>query len=352
MANFEKENIEIEAIACAVPKKREINKENKIFTTIEVEDFIKTTGVEEFRVAPHEVTTSDLAYAAANELFTSSKISRDEIDILIFVSQTPDYLFIPNTAPILQHKLGLSMSCMSFDVPLGCSGFVYGLNIASSLLSNKSLRKALVICGDTPSKTQYYKDKSVAMLFGDAVSAVILTRSNSESKISFSMGSDGSGYKAIMIPDGGYRSPFNNKSLDIEQGKDGNYRRACDVVLDGMDVFSFGITRAPKSVKEILTFSNIEINTIDFFVFHQANLMMNELIRKKLKIPIEKVPYSIIKYGNTSSASIPLTIVTELGPRFSYSNINILACGFGVGLSWGSMIFKLSNTLILPIIEL
>ena len=352
MANFVNENIVIEAIACAIPQKREINKNNPNFTSNEVDDFVKTTGVQEFRVAPDGMTTSDMAYAAANELLCSTKIPREEIDILIFVSQTPDYLFIPNTAPILQNKLGLSNKCMAFDIPLGCSGFVYGLSIASTLLTNKSLKKALVICGDTPSKTQYYKDKSVAMLFGDAVSATIITRTNNLSNISFSLGSDGSGSKAIMIPDGGYRNPFNNKSLDIVKGLDGNYRRGCDVILDGMDVFSFGISRAPKSVNEILNFCNIDINLVDYFVFHQANFMMNELIRKKLKIPIEKVPYSIMKYGNTSSASIPLTIVTELGPKFSCTNKNILACGFGVGLSWGSMIFTLSETQILPIIEL
>lgn len=352
MANFINENIVIEAIACAIPKKKEINTENSNFTSNEIDDFIKTTGVQEFRVAPNDMTTSDMAYAAAEELLIATKIPREEIDILIFVSQTPDYLYIPNTAPILQNKLGLSIKCMSFDMPLGCSGFVYGLSIASTLLTTKSLKKALVICGDTPSKTQYYKDKSVAMLFGDAVSATILTRTDTVSNISFSLGTDGSGYKAIMIPDGGYRNPFNDKSLDIVKGTDGNYRRSCDVILDGMDVFSFGISRAPKSVNEILNFCNIDINSIDYFVFHQANFMMNELIRKKLKLPIEKVPYSIMKYGNTSSASIPLTIVTQLGPNFSYTNKIILTCGFGVGLSWGSMIFNLTETKILPIIEL
>ena len=232
------------------------------------------------------------------------------------------------------------------------SGFVYGLSIASALLSNNQFRKALVICGDTPSKTQYFKDKSVAMLFGDAASATILTRSIESSTITFSLGSDGSGYDAIMIPEGGYRNPFNENSLNIELGEDGNFRRACDVKLDGMDVFSFGITRAPKTVNEVLNYANVLNEDIDYFIFHQANYMMNEFIRKKLKIPIEKMPYSIMKYGNTSSTSIPLTIASELGPSHSYSEKKILACGFGVGLSWGSSIFDLSETLIFPLLEI
>ena len=352
MANFSINNIQMKGIAVAVPKTKKVNLDNAYFSKEDVEKFIATTGVSEFRIADKTTTTSDLGFEAAQQLISEMNIDTNDIDVLIFVSQTPDYLNIPNTAPLLQNKLGLPRTCLAFDLPLGCSGFVYGLSTIASYMQNPAFKKGLLICGDTPSKIVGNEDKSATLLFGDATAAILLEREESNSIMHFSLGSDGSGYKAIIINDGGARNPFNENSLALVDYGDGIKRNQCELALDGMDVFSFGITEAPKSVKELMAFADINTEAIDFAVFHQANKMMNEMIRKKLKLEIEKVPYSLDKFGNTSSASIPVTMVTELKNQLRNGKNKLLFCGFGVGLSWGSCYLTTENLTILDLIEI
>ena len=352
MANFKIQNVSLTGIAVAVPKTKKVNLENPFFSKEDVEKFTSTTGVSEFRIADIATTTSDLGFEAAEKLISEMNIDKTDIDVLIFVSQTPDYLNIPNTAPLLQNKLGLPKTCLSFDLPIGCSGFVYGLSILASYMQNPAFKKGLLICGDTLSKIIGNEDKSATLLFGDAVAATILERVESNGEIHFSLGSDGSGYKAIIINDGGARNPFNENSLAVVDYGDGIKRNQCELALDGMDVFSFGITQAPRSVKELMTFADISTSAIDFAVFHQANKMMNEMIRKKLKLETEKVPYSLDKYGNTSSASIPVTMVTELKNQLRNGENRLIFCGFGVGLSWGSCYLTTKNLTVLDLIEM
>lgn len=352
MANFKIQNVSLKGIAVAVPKTKKVNLDNAFFSKEDVEKFTATTGVSEFRISDAATTTSDLGFEAAQHLISEMNIDKNEIDVLIFVSQTPDYLNIPNTAPLLQSKLGLSKSCLSFDLPLGCSGFVYGLSTLASYMQNPAFKKGLLICGDTPSKIVGNEDKSATLLFGDAAAAILLEREESNSEMYFSLGTDGSGYKAIIINDGGARNPFNENSLAVVDYGDGIKRNQCELALDGMDVFSFGITQAPKSVKELMAFADIRTEEVDFAVFHQANKMMNEMIRKKLKFEIEKVPYSLDKFGNTSSASIPITMVTELKNQLRKGQNKLLFCGFGVGLSWGSCYLSTENLTVLDLIEM
>jgi 3-oxoacyl-[acyl-carrier-protein] synthase-3 len=167
----------------------------------------------------------------------------------------------------------------------------------------------------------------------------------------FHFGTDGSGYDAIIIPDGGYRNPFNEESLGEHTIEEGIIRNKSQLVLQGMDVFAFGIDKAPKSIVQLQEFFTIDDKTVDYYIFHQANLFMNEKIRKKLKLPQEKVPYSLKNFGNTSSASIPLTIVTELQSNCTNKPQSIIACGFGVGLSWGSVHFSLNSITCSHLIE-
>lgn len=352
MANFKIQNVALTGIAVAVPITKKVNLENPFISKDDIEKFTATTGVSEFRIANTTTTTSDLGFEAAQKLISEMNIDKKDIDVLIFVSQTPDYLNVPNTAPILQDRLGLSKSCLSFDLPLGCSGFVYGLSTLASYMQNPAFKKGLLICGDTPSKIVGNEDKSATLLFGDAAAATILERKETNSGIHFNLGSDGSGYKAIIINDGGSRNPFNENSLDVIDYEEGIRRNQCELALDGMDVFSFGITQPPKSVKELMVFANINTDEIDFAVFHQANKMMNEMIRKKLKLEIEKVPYSLDKFGNTSSASIPVTMVTELKNQLQNSTNKLLLCGFGVGLSWGSCYLQTEKLTVLDLIEI
>jgi 3-oxoacyl-[acyl-carrier-protein] synthase III len=271
--------------------------------------------------------------------------------MLVFVSQSPDY-YLPVTSAILQNKLGLSTKCVAFDLTLGCSGYIYGLSTVASYMSLGKIKKGILLCGDTPSKSCNPRDKSVAMLFCDSATATALEYDETASDLKFSLGTDGSGYKAIIIPEGGYRTPINENTLIEKEYEDGMIRNGCNLFLDGMEVFSFGITQAPKSVKELSEFAGLDPKMMDAVVFHQANKMMNEMIRKKLKLEVEQVPYSLENFGNTSSASIPITMVTQMQQKLSTTSNKLMLCGFGVGLSWGTCYVETNNLVIPNLIEI
>ncbi len=351
MANIIFTNISIIGMSLCLPQKVMVNKENKNFPEIEIDNFIKHVGVKQFRVADNHCTAADLGFKAADKLLNDLKMDKSTIDLLVFVSQTPDYNCIPNTSPILQHKLGLSKSTICLDLPLGCSGFTTGLSLIASYLQNENINRALLICAETSSKALNILDKSVSLLFGDAASAIILESNADKNSMICNTGNDGSGYEAIIIPDGGYRNPFSEKTLMEKEFEGGLKRRDCELSLNGMDVFSFGISQAPKTVKELYQFGNIENNDVDYAIFHQANKMMNEMIRKKLKLDEAKVPYSLELYGNTSSVSIPLTMITQLKNKLQTQKLRLLLCGFGVGLSWTTCYITTDKIFISDIIE-
>jgi len=351
MATFSVNNIAIKGISCCVPKNTERNIDLDILTQEEIQKFIDATGVEERRIVTKEICTSDLCCEAAEKLIKDLNWQKEEIEILVFVSQTADYI-LPVSAAILQDRLGLSTNCIAFDVPLGCSGYVYGISIIASMMKATGIKKGLLLAGDTSSKLLSKSDKSTIPLFGDGGSATAFELDEEADNLLFDLGTDGSGYKAIMIPDGGSRNRINQDSLKVVNIEEGISRNACNLVLDGMDVFGFGISQAPKTVNKLIEKFEIDKDAIDHFVFHQANLMMNKMIVKKLKLPVEKVPYSLKGFGNTSSTTIPLTIVTELKESLANNNKDLIVCGFGVGLSWGTAKIKLDNVVISDLIEI
>lgn len=346
MAFLTIKNVQVTGIAGCVPKKSEENRGNNVFDSLEdSEKFINSTGVERRRIADEHETTSDLCFLATEKLLSELNWDRNSIDCIIFVSQTPDYI-LPATSCILQSRLQLPEECYALDISLGCSGWVYGMSVISSLLSIGSMKRGLLLCGDTTLKPVSKKDKSAYPLFGDAGTVTALKYSESES-MTFHLATDGSGYDAIIIPDGGYRNPFTVNSLNYDEIEPGISRNRLQTILNGMDVFSFGISKAPQTVKKLLEYIDIGIEDVDYYTFHQANLFMNEKIRKKLKLTEEKVPYSLKNFGNTSSASIPLTLITELRENLQTKKLKHVACGFGVGLSWGSVYFE-TNSLVVP----
>ncbi|MFV0470502.1 MAG: 3-oxoacyl-ACP synthase III family protein [Paludibacteraceae bacterium] len=337
------ENVKISGISACVPEQVEACRDFSLFSESEAEIFSKTTGVERRRKAHSNVCASDLCQKSAEELIYQLGWDKTDVDCLIFVTQTPDY-YLPATSCVLQEKLGLSKDCYTLDVSLGCSGWVYALSVISSLMSHGSLKKGLLLSGDTILKFCSTTDKSTYPLFGDAGSATALEfTGNKEDFFNFSFNTDGSGYKAIMIEDGGFRNPVTENSFEKQIKGDGISRNKLELILEGMDVFSFGISKAPKSVKDLSEHFNLDLEKQDYFIFHQANLFMNEKIRKKLALPEEKVPYSLRDFGNTSSATIPLTMVTQIRQALIESKLSNIACGFGVGLSWGTCHFKTEN---------
>jgi 3-oxoacyl-[acyl-carrier-protein] synthase-3 len=352
MANFSIHNVALNGIAVCVPKRKEHNRDLDILSSEDIDKFISTTGVETRRIVEDNICTSDLCLAAAEKLISDLSWDKNDIEILVFVSQTSDYT-LPVTSAILQDRLGLSQNCIAFDVPLGCSGYTYGLSIITGMMTSAKLKKGILLVGDTISRIISKTDKSTMPLFGDAGSATCLSYDESTAPIHFNLGSDGSGYKSIMVESGGFRNQASKDSFESEIISEGIERNKMQLSLEGMDVFSFGISQAPKTIKALVDFFQIDLDRIDFFVFHQANLMMNKMIVKKLKLPAEKIPYSLKEFGNTSSASIPLTIVNHISQEKPNSFTgNLILCGFGVGLSWGTCFIKMKNTLISQLIEI
>ena len=351
MALLTVKNVRVSGIAGCVPIKSEENRGLKVFDSIEdSEKFMSSTGVERRRIAEDCVTTSDMCYHAAEKIIAELNWEKESIDCLIFVTQTPDYI-LPATSCILQNRLQLSEECYTLDVSLGCSGWVYGMSVLANLLSNGDMKRGLLMCGDTTLKPVSKIDKSAYPLFGDAGTATALEYSENQ-VMKFHMATDGSGYEAIIIPDGGYRNPFTEASLVYEQIEPGISRNKLQTILNGMDVFSFGISKAPQTVNKLLAYAEVSTEEVDYFTFHQANLFMNEKIRKKLKLGPEKVLYSLKNFGNTSSASIPMTMVTEQKDDLKSKKLKHVACGFGVGLSWGSVYFETDRIVIPELVEI
>lgn len=348
MAFFTTHNVQIDGIVSCVPKTAELVRDCECLSEEDAVKLSASTGIYERRISTAGICTSDLCVMAAEHLIKALEWEKNEIEALIFVTQTPDYV-LPATSPIIQNRLGLNTHCFTLDISLGCSGYVYGLITLTNLMAAGNIKKALLLVGDTITKICSPSDKSTYPLFGDAGTATALSYSVTAPPMFANLYSDGRGYKSIIIDHGGSRNPFNDSSLQAQEVSTGISRSPSHLVLEGMDVFSFGISKAPEAVRELLGNFNISQDSVDFYVFHQANMMMNEKIRKKLGIPAEKVPYSLEKFGNTSCATIPHTIVTELKSRLS--NSKLVLCGFGVGLSWGAVYVESNGIKHLDLIE-
>lgn len=349
MAFFSFNNIKISAVACSVPT--QIVKSSDyydLFGKDSVDKFIEMTGVYEHRKALENQTASDFGYVAARKIIQEKKINVEEIGALVFGAHSFDYRR-PATACVLHKRLGLSKDCVAFDVSLGCSAFVYCVQTASSLMINSDIDKALVIVGETMTKMVHPEDKASVMLFGDGGGAVLLEKTNENSKISGILKTDGCGYKAIIAPAGGFRNMYASTKTFV--WNDGNKRTLYNTIMNGADVFSFTISDVPKTIKEFLEKSNTTVEDYDIFAFHQANKFIHKQLSKKIKIDFDKMPLCLDRFGNTSAPAIPLTLCDFVGTDSSDQLMNVLMCGFGVGLSWGVLSAKINKKNIYPIIE-
>lgn len=349
MAILKFNNVGIKAVASCVPSKVESN-ENLTYL-IPAEDIRKTidnVGIAERRYADADTCSSDLCFKAAQKLIEDNAIEPESIDLLIFLSQTPDY-HQPATSPLLQYRLGLPKTCATLDVSLACSGYVYGLSMAFAYASIPGIRNVLLLVGETMSKTVSQKDKVSTPLFGDAGTATLVCKGDFGESV-FSLNSDGSGTDVIKMPYGGYRQPSCAEGFVEHTDDDGNLRSGEQFFMDGMAVFNFGIKEEPRDIKKLLTECGLTVDEIDLLIYHQANKFMTDFFSKKLKVPQTKTPYCLYKYGNTSSASIPLTISSELHEGYPERAKTILS-GFGAGLSWGSALVNLSLCNVSPVIE-
>ena len=339
----------IAGMSCAVPKRKfsNLHPDNieDFSADYRPEDFVASTGVEEGRDTV-TLTTSDLCYEAADKLINELGWERSEIEALIFVSQTPDYP-MPCSACILQDRLALSKECYAYDCTLGCSGWVYGMSQVLSSLHAGTIKKALLLCGESHKISEYYP---LDPLFGSAGTATAIEYKVGEKPFYCHYGTDGSGYDAIIIPNGGTRNPVTPETFEKKM-YEGKMMNGIQAHMKGIDVFGFGISTAPKSIKKLAARYEFDYMDADYIVLHQANMKMNNTIVKKLKIDPAKAPSSMRYFANTSSASIPLTMVTQISEALRTKPTKLICCGFGVGLSWGTIAFETSNVIIPDLVE-
>lgn len=348
MAYIKFNDVGISAISACVPKNVNSNTNlNYLIPADEIDKTINTIGIKEKRYASESVCASDLCIKAAEKLFTDNGILKESIDILLFLSQTPDYR-IPATSPVIQSRLGLPNTVACLDLSLGCSGYVYALSTAFAYASLPSVNRVLLLVGETFSKITSPFDKVNAPLYGDAGTATLIEKGNFGDS-HFDLFSDGSGKDAVIIKAGGFRQPVTCENLELLEVEDGNKRSENQIFMDGMDVFNFAMRVVPKGIRELTAKANIDLSEIDYLLFHQANKFMTDFFVKKLKFDINKVPYCLHKFGNTSSASIPLTIVSELENKLERSHV--IMTGFGAGLSWGTVYLNFFNCKVSSLIE-
>ena len=336
-------NVRIVGLSSAVPAKvEEVHSLTRLFSQEEAEKFIASTGVVSRHVS-RKLLSSDLCVAAAERVIEDIGWEKSSIDGLVVVTQCPDFSR-PSNATLIQDRLGLSKECAALCISFGCSGWIYGMQSASGLIA-MGLRRVLLCCGEG---IQAYNplDKSTYPLFGSVGTCTALEFDETASDIKFHLGTDGSGWRALHMPDGGYRNPFNEKSLELQEFEGGIRRTRLNTALEGMDVFTFGITQPPKSIKALCEHFAIDINGIDYLLLHQANKFLNSKIAKKVKVPEEKCPHNIEEFGNSSSGTLPCLMVTRLRRELESANLKMIGCAFGVGLSWGSIYFETNKPVV------
>ena len=350
MAHTRFEDVKITGVAGAVPADVVDNTtDHPEVDAVEAEKTVKLTGVRTYRKAHSDICSADLCHAAASNLLEQMSIDPGTIDALLFVTQTPDYR-MPSTACILQDRLSCSTDTLAYDINLGCSGYVYGLYTACSLIRGGGLQRVLVLCGDTQTKLCHAEDKNVNFLLGDGGSATLLEACDGTSPITILLKTDGSGYRNLYIPAGGFRIPSSEETREVRTQVDGGTRSLEHMFMDGMGVFNFSVTSVVRTIQEFMQDHDIAGDQVDYMFLHQANKFMTDKIARKLKISSDRVPYSMDRYGNTSSASIPITMAHHFSTVASSSDRCILS-GFGVGLSWGVADISLTSVFCPPILE-
>lgn len=332
------DGVTIRGIATAAPTRTVYTDEFRaFFDDKEIDRFTEGVGIRERRYANPKQTASDLCFVAAKAL-TEKYGTGDDIDALIFATQTPDYC-MPSTAFVLQHRLGIKQDCLAFDVNLGCSAFVTCVYAISGMIRSGMIRRALLLLGDVKQEHPVTEDHSESMMYGDAGSAVLIEAGTDS--VCGMIRSDGSGFKTLIAPYPGTRYPVTVGGVECREFRE---------IMDGNEVFLFAITKVPRLFKEFFAFFGTDNSDYDYFILHQANTMIIEKIVKKLKVDREKAPISIDRYGNTNGASIPVTICDAFGCDQSGRNLRLITSGFGIGLSYGVVSFDINTDDVLPVI--
>lgn len=302
-----------------------------------VEKVASKIGIKQRYIAASNETALDMAVKAAEKLFNEHNIIKDTIDFILLCTQSPDY-FLPTSACVIQDRLGLSKSCGAVDFNLGCSGFVYGLSLAKGLIAGNIAKNVLLLTSETYSKHIHPKDKSNRTIFGDAAAATLVSNDGIAKILDFALGSDGSGADNLIVKSGGMRQPVKSGEISFDDGNNpisGDY-----LYMNGSEIFSFTLESVPLLVEDTLMKNGINKESINLFVFHQANKHMLNFLRKKIKIEEDKFYYYLENVGNTVSSTIPIALYEAIKDKSIQKKNNVLIAGFGVGYSWGGAILE------------
>lgn len=332
----------ISAISYYLPDRIYTNAEyyNEFPEALNGKSSLEKVGVKQRHIARPDETASELALAAGEKLFAEHGINRNSIDFLVLCINEPDY-YTPTTACVLQERLKLPKTCGAFDYNLGCSGFVYGLGIASGLLHSMGARNILLITTSVLSHTFHKRDRSSWFVFGDGAAATLITATGEEPGIGpFVYGTDGKGEGKIIVRDGGARNPIGPGSYDDIKDEFGNITSRANFYMDGTGILLFTLKTVPALIQQVLDKAQLQLDDIDLFVFHQANAYMNDTIRKKIGIPEEKFVHCIENTGNTVASTIPIALYeSQMNGRLK-PGMRVLVAGFGTGLSWAATIVR------------
>jgi 3-oxoacyl-[acyl-carrier-protein] synthase-3 len=326
-----KSNIKIEAIEYCLGEKMEsgsdLKRDNPDWR---IDDIESKTGISTRWIAHENTTAVDLACNACEKIF--KKISKDSIDTLIFVTQSPDYI-LPSSSCIIQDRVLLSTTTKCFDINLGCSGFIYALSVAVAYINSDFSKNVLIVCADTYSKYIDKNDRTNRPIFSDAASAIVVTSSNNNTVGPFEFGTDGSGYEKLIVRDGASKSSHscNNKTPKL--------------YMDGASVFMFTMSTVPESVNKLLNNHEMDKDKIDMYVFHQASKIVLKNLQRVLGITDNKMYMDIDSIGNTVSSSIPIALKNADKKSMISDDNLIIISGFGVGLSWGACLLSWNKLL-------
>ena len=338
-------NLNIKSIATCVPQNVfEVESLKDQYDEKRIKRIIKSTGIKRMRITTTTTTASDLCFKAAEKLFETT--DKNEIDSIIFISNTPDYIS-PPTSCVLQHRLGLSENIVAFDINYGCSGYIYGIFQAALLINSGSCKKVLLCAGSADSKLVNKKDKALSAVVGDAGSATIIEKG--EIDFSFSIKTFGSGYKSLIVEAGGSRLTSTKDTFIELEDEDGNIRHKNNFFMNGLDIMNFALKEVPIIINDVLKEVQWSKDEVELFAFHQPNKLILDYLKKIIKIEDEKMPIGLELYGNTSTTAIPLLLSDKYGNHENTTSIDkLIMCGFGVGLSAGAIALSLKDTKIYP----
>ena len=345
MAQWQIKNVALRGVTGTVPNNPKTTMDLGLFTQEEADTFDNTVGIKKRYVATDDICASDLCYDAAERLIESLGWEKDSIDVLLFESVCPDYK-TPPTSGIMQARLGLPTTTFVMDIPMGCCGCIYAINIAGNLLTNGNVKRALLLVGDTATRMGSPRDKSRVPLFGDCGTALALEYDPAAEEIVIDFNTLGSGYEALMTPHGGFRHPITPQSFEYEDFGNGIVRAPKDTLLNRLDLFAFPISRPPVSIKKVMQQYDLNTDNVDYFLIHQANKLIVDRIVKKLKLPLEKTPYDLQEFGNLGGCSIPMLMTYNLKEELTTRPLTLVCSAFGLGLTWGTMVMRTQRMIV------